>query len=283
MNWTQQKKLLNIIFHICCVVLCAIMTYPLLYMIFGSLKTQQDIFQNPTTLWPTMGFNFQNYANGWRGFGGFTFSTFFSNSIIITVLAVIGQVFSSALIAYGFARCRFPGRTAWFAIMIITMMMPQQVLIIPQYILYNTFGWVNTWIPLILPGYFGWPFFVFLIFQFIQGIPIALDESAYIDGCSKYGIFFRIILPLIKPAMMTSAIFATYWKWDDFFGPMIYLMETKKYTVSVALKMFTDPSAQSDWGAAYAMACLSLLPVILIFFTFQKYLVEGISTTGIKG
>jgi len=258
------------------------MIYPLLYMLFGSFKTQQDIFQNPTSLFPRE-WNFKNYANGWKGFGGTSFSTFFTNSVLITVIAVIGQVASSAIIAYGFARCRFKGKSVWFSIMIVMMLMPAQVLIIPQYIMFNSFGWVNTWLPLIVPGFFGYPFFIFLIYQFIRRLPIELDESAYIDGCSKYSIFSRIILPLIKPALITSMIFATYWRWDDFFGPMIYLTDIKKYTVSIALKMFTDPAAQSDWGAAYAMSVLSLVPVIVIFFSFQKYLVEGISTTGLKG
>lgn len=282
MNWTQRKKLGRVIFHICTIALCFLMLYPLLYMISGAFKTQQDIFQHPTTLLPEK-VVFDNFKNGWRGFGNTTFTTFFKNSILITVLAVIGQVASSALIAYGFARCRFKFKKIWFSIMLITMMMPSQVLIIPQYIMFNNFGWVNTWLPLVVPGYFGYPFFIFLIYQFIQGIPIELDEAAYIDGSSRYSIFPRVILPLIKPALVTSMIFATYWKWDDFFGPAIYLTDVKKYTVSVALKMFCDPSAQSDWGAAYAMAVLSLIPVIVIFFCFQKYLVEGISTSGLKG
>lgn len=282
MNWTQRKRLGRVIFHIVVIFLCFLMLYPLLWMIAGSFKTQQDIFQNPTRLIPTS-FYPQNYINGWRGFGNTSFATFFFNSICITAIAVVGQVASSAIIAYGFARIRFKGKVFWFSLMLITMMMPAQVLIIPQYIMFHRFGWVNTWLPLIVPGYFGQAFFIFLIYQFIQGIPVALDESAYIDGASRYSIFPRIILPLIKPALMTSLIFATYWKWDDFFGPSIYLTDVKKYTVSVALKMFTDPSAQSDLGAAYAMAVLSLVPVMVIFFAFQKYLVEGITTSGLKG
>lgn len=281
---THKKKKLTkkIFFHVFVSLVCILMIYPILYMLFNSFKTQQDIFQNPTTLFPKE-WNFRNYANGWKGFGGTSFSTFFKNSIIITVIAVIGQVASSAVIAYGFARCNFKGKSIWFSVMIIMMLMPAQVLIIPQYIMFNSFGWVNTWLPLIVPGFFGYPFFIFLIYQFIRRLPVELDESAYIDGCSKYSIFGRIILPLIKPALITAMIFATYWKWDDFFGPMIYLTDIDKYTISIALKMFTDPAAQSDWGAAYAMAVLSLIPVIVIFFSFQKYLVEGISTTGLKG
>ncbi|RGX33287.1 carbohydrate ABC transporter permease [Enterocloster asparagiformis] len=279
---TTSRRLKHAIFHICAVSLGFLMIYPFLYMIFGSFKTQQDIVQNPTSLLPAS-WTLENFFNGWKGFGNTTFATFFLNSFMITILSVVGQVASSAVVAYGFARTRFKGRTVWFAIMVATMMMPSQVLIIPQYIMFNKFGWINTWLPLIVPGFFGMPFFIFLIYQFMQNIPQALDEAAFIDGCSKYSIFRRIVLPLIKPALVTSMIFAAYWKWGDFFSPMIYLTDIKKYTLSVALKMFTDPAAQSDWGASYAMATLSVLPVLILFFCFQKYLVEGISTSGLKG
>ena len=282
MGMTTSRRLKHAIFHICAVSLGFLMIYPFLYMIFGSFKTQQDIVQNPTSLLPAS-WTLENFFNGWKGLGNTTFATFFLNSFMITILSVVGQVASSAVVAYGFARTRFKGRTVWFAIMVATMMMPSQVLIIPQYIMFNKFGWINTWLPLIVPGFFGMPFFIFLIYQFMQNIPQALDEAAFIDGCSKYSIFRRIVLPLIKPALVTSMIFAAYWKWGDFFSPMIYLTDIKKYTLSVALKMFTDPAAQSDWGASYAMATLSVLPVLILFFCFQKYLVEGISTSGLKG
>ena len=282
MGMTTSRRLKHAIFHICAVSLGFLMIYPFLYMIFGSFKTQQDIVQNPTSLLPAS-WTLENFLNGWKGFGNTTFATFFLNSFMITILSVLGQVASSAVVAYGFARTRFKGRAVWFAIMVATMMMPSQVLIIPQYIMFNKFGWINTWLPLIVPGFFGMPFFIFLIYQFMQNIPQALDEAAFIDGCSKYSIFGRIVLPLIKPALVTSMIFAAYWKWGDFFSPMIYLTDIKKYTLSVALKMFTDPAAQSDWGASYAMATLSVLPVVILFFCFQKYLVEGISTSGLKG
>lgn len=282
MGMTTSRRLKHAIFHICAVSLGFLMIYPFLYMIFGSFKTQQDIVQNPTSLLPAS-WTLENFFNGWKGFGNTTFATFFVNSFMITILSVLGQVASSAVVAYGFARTRFKGRAVWFAIMVATMMMPSQVLIIPQYIMFNKFGWINTWLPLIVPGFFGMPFFIFLIYQFMQNIPQALDEAAFIDGCSKYSIFGRIVLPLIKPALVTSMIFAAYWKWGDFFSPMIYLTDIKKYTLSVALKMFTDPAAQSDWGASYAMATLSVLPVVILFFCFQKYLVEGISTSGLKG
>jgi multiple sugar transport system permease protein len=167
--------------------------------------------------------------------------------------------------------------------MLATLMLPAQVQIIPQYIVFSKLGWVNTYIPLILPHFFGAPFFIFMMVQFIRGIPIELDEAAEIDGCSKIGIFFRIILPLIKPALITAAIFAFYWSWDDFLGPLLYLNDPKLYTISLALRSFADPSSVTNWGGVFAMGVLGLVPILTLFILFQKYLVEGISTTGLKG
>ena len=280
----KKKQLLQkIVYH---VVVCGIgllMIYPLVWMIMSSFKPTDTIFTTAQSLIPET-FTLENYVNGWKGFGKVGFGTFFLNSGFISVMATIGTVASSSIVAYGLSRCKFPGRRILFVFMLVSMMLPAQVLMIPQYLWYQKLGWVGTYLPLIVPFFFATQgFFVYLITNFIDGIPRDLDEAAKIDGCSYYMIFFRIILPLIKPALVTALIFATYWKWDDFFSPMIYLTNVKKYTLSVALKMFTDPTAQSDWGAAYAMATLSVLPVIVIFFCFQKYLVEGISTTGLKG
>jgi multiple sugar transport system permease protein len=154
---------------------------------------------------------------------------------------------------------------------------------IPQYIVFTKLGWINTFLPLLLPRFFGSAFFIFLMVQFMRGIPVELDEAAEIDGCSKFGIFFRIILPLIQPALITAAIFSFYWTWEDFMGPLIYLQDPHLYTVSLAIRAYSDPSVGTDWGSVFAMSSLSLLPVFIIFIAFQRYLVEGISTTGIKG
>ena len=153
---------------------------------------------------------------------------------------------------------------------------------IPQYILFNTIGWLNTFKPLIIPRFLAMPFFVFLTYQFIQGIPKELDESARIDGCGEFAIFFRIILPNIKPALITTFIFQFYWTWKDFMGPLLYLRSTELYPISLALKLFADPAAVTNWGAMFAMSVLSLIPSVILFLVFQRYLVEGISTTGLK-
>ena len=258
------------------------MLYPLLWMVFSSFKETSAVFTTAANLFPER-WTVDNYINGWRGFLGTSFGTFFKNSLFVTVVATIGAVFSSVIIAFGFARLKFRGSKLWFACMMLTMMLPFQVLMVPQYLLYNKLGWVGTYLPLIVPFFFGQGFFIFLDVQFIQGIPRELDEAARIDGCSTWGLFLRIILPLVVPALVTSGVFSFIWRWEDFLAPLLYLNRVPSYTMAIALKMFSDPTAQSDWGAMFAMSTLSLVPAFLIFAMFQKYLVEGIATSGLKG
>jgi multiple sugar transport system permease protein len=264
------------------VALGVLMIYPLLWMISSSLKDVTEIFANADSLIPQK-FTWENYAIGWAGFGGVTFATFFMNSLTISVASTVGAVASSAVVAYGFARIPFAGKGFWFVCMMLTLMLPTQVQIIPQYIVFNKLGWINTFLPLVVPKFFGQAFFIFLMMQFIRGLPRELDEAAEIDGCSRVGIFWRIVLPLITPALITSAIFSFYWTWEDFFGPLLYLNEPKLFTVSLALRNFADPTAATNWGAIFAMSTLSLLPAFILFLMFQRYLVQGISTTGLKG
>ena len=259
-----------------------LMIYPILWMFASSLKGPDEIWQRITALIPQQ-FVFQNYMNGWKGFGGITFATFFKNSFRYAGISTLGAVVSSAVVAYAFARLHFIGRKAWFMVMLLTLMLPQQVLLIPQYIMFSKLGWLNTFKPLLVPRFFGQPFFIFLMVQFIRGIPKELDEAASIDGCSRTGIFWRILLPLIQPALITSAIFSFYWTWEDFMTPVIYLNNPKLYTISLALRTFADPQSSTDWGAIFAMSSLSLVPVFIIFIVCQRYIVEGISTTGLKG
>ena len=259
-----------------------IMIYPILWLFASSLKGPSEIWTNVSSLIPH-DLTIENYSNGWAGFGGITFATFFMNSFIYATVATIGSVLSSAMVAYAFAKIRFVGNRFWFTLMMLTLMLPTQVQLIPQYIIFSQLDWVNTFKPLLVPRFFGHPFFIFLLIQFMRGIPTELDDAAEIDGCGKAGIFFRIILPLIQPALITAAIFSFYWTWEDFMTPLIYLNDPKLYTVSLALRTFADPSGQTDWGAIFAMMSLSLIPVFVIFILFQKYLVEGISTTGLKG
>ncbi|PZE21640.1 carbohydrate ABC transporter permease [Paenibacillus xerothermodurans] len=279
----MSRTLRSVIYHLFVAVLGLFMVYPILWTLASSLKPEHEIFVNASSLIPST-LEWQNYAKGWKGFGTIGFDVFFRNSALVTSMVVTGTLFSSALVAFGFARLQFSLRKALFACLMVTMMLPGQVTMIPQYILFQKLGWVNTYNPLIVPAFIGGtPFFIFLLIQFIRGIPRELDESAVIDGCSAYGIFWRIILPLSTPALVTVAIFSFYWTWDDFLGPLIYLNDVKKHTISLGLRMFADPSSVTAWGPMFSMSVLSLLPQFLIFLFFQKYIVEGIATTGIKG
>lgn len=272
----------SIIYHTFVMIFGFLMIYPVLWLIASSFKNSSEVFTNAASLIPKH-FNFSNYAEGWKGFGGNSFGTFFKNSFTIVIWSMIGQVVASAFVAYGFGRIKFRGRNFWFACMIVSMMMPGEILMIPQYLLFSKLHWLNTYKPLIIPSFFGLPFFIFLMMQFMSGLPHELDESAKIDGCNTFDIFIKIILPLLTPALVTSTIFSFYWRWQDFFSPLLYLNKAKLYPVSLALKLFADPSSQTNYGAMFAMSVLSLVPVFILFIAFQKYLVEGISTTGMKG
>ncbi|MBM0067032.1 carbohydrate ABC transporter permease [Alkalicoccobacillus gibsonii] len=281
MDTKRKKRIKKIVQHILMIIFTLIMLYPLAWMVMSSFKQSSDVFVDAHTLIPRE-WAFNNFSEGWQGFGGITFTTFFKNSFVITVISTIGSVISSTFIAYGFARIKFTGKKLWFVLMMLTLMLPYEMVMIPQYVMFSGFGWIDTYLPLILPTFFGVPFFIFLIMQFIRTIPTELDQAAKIDGCNTFSIFFRIIVPLVVPAMMTAAIFSFYWRWDDFMGPLIYLVTPEKYPVSLALKLFSDPSAVTNWGAMFAMTTVSILPVFLIFFIFQRYIVDGISTSGLK-
>ena len=280
----KKKRLIGkIIYHVLVCGLGLVMIYPLVWMIMSSFKPTSTIFTTAGQLIPTQ-FVFENYVNGWKGFAKITFTTFFKNSLFISIVATMGTLISSSLVAFGLSRCKFFGRRALFVAMLLSMMLPAQVLMIPQYLWYQKLGWVGSYKPLIIPYFFAIQgFFVYQISNFIDGIPRELDEAARMDGCSTYTIFFRIILPLIKPSLVTSAIFSFMWRWDDFLSALLYINESAKYPVSLALKLFCDPGSSSDYGAMFAMATLSIMPAMIMFFCLQKYLVEGIASTGIKG
>jgi multiple sugar transport system permease protein len=225
-----------------------------------------------------------NYSRAAEGIAGIGISRFFINSLVLAVLAVVGTVVSSALAAYAFARLRFRGRGLLFALMISTLLLPFHVLIIPQYVVFNRFGLIDTYVPLLLGKFLAAEaFFVFLIVQFIRTVPHELDESAKIDGAGQWRIFWNIILPLTRPALITTAIFTFIWTWNDFFTPLIYLSSPEKYPLPLALQLFIDEASGSDFGALMAMSVLALVPVVLFFLFFQRFLVEGVATSGLKG
>jgi multiple sugar transport system permease protein len=265
-------------------VLLGVVLYPLVWMVGTSVKAPTEVLSNVSIL-PKQ-FTPGNYRDGWSHFD-VRFGQFFVNSTLVATLVVIGNMTSCLLAAYAFARLRFPLRRLWFAIMIGTLLLPSHVLIVPQYILFRTFNWVGgpfPYTPLVAPHFLAIDaFFVFLMVQFMRGIPRELDEAAKIDGCSPFGVFRNVILPLSRPALVTTAIFSFIWTWNDFFRQLVYLSDLEKYTVPVALRQFIDSTGQSAVGPMFAMSVLSLLPVFLFFLAFQRMLVQGINTSGLKG
>ena len=268
----KKKRIGRIVYHICCAILAVIMLYPVIWMVSSSFKESSVVLREAAKILPSK-WTIENYINGWKGFSGISFGTFFKNSLFVSTLATIGAVFSSALIAFGFARIKFFGSKFWFSCMMITLMLPFQVIMVPQFLLYSKLGWTGTYLPLIVPFFCGQAFFIYMDMQFMRGIPKGLDEAAMIDGCSRFGIFTHIMLPLCVPVLCTSAIFSFIWRWEDFIGPFLYLNKPEMYTASIALKLFSDPSTSSDFGAMFAMATLSIVPACILFVSFQKYLV----------
>jgi multiple sugar transport system permease protein len=256
------------------------MLYPVVWMISSAFKPAELIFSEPGLL--PRRITLENWGQGWMGLG-IPFSRFFVNSFIIAALSVVGNLCSCSIAAYSFARLEFHFKSILFALMLGTIMLPFQVVMVPQYILFQNLGWTNTVLPLIVPKFLAVDaFFVFLLVQFIRGLPRELDDAATVDGCGPLGVFWRIIFPLLRPALAVTAVFTFIWTWNDFLGPLIYLTRTENYTVSIALNAFLDSTGTSNWGAMFAMSVLSLVPLFLVFLFAQRQLVQGIATTGLK-
>ncbi|GAA2154927.1 MULTISPECIES: carbohydrate ABC transporter permease [Glycomyces] len=262
-------------------ILCAlVMLYPVLWMVVSSLRPNDVIFRDPSLLLNDL--ETGNYAEGWNAFAD-PFSVYLINSSIVVLGAIVGNLVSCSMAAYAFARLEFTAKRWWFAIMLLTIMLPIHVIIVPQYVLFAQLGWVNTFLPLIVPKLLATDaFFVFLMVQFIRGVPIELDEAARIDGAGHPRIFAQIILPLMVPALATTAIFTFIWTWNDFFSQLIYLTDPDIYTVPLALRAFVDAQSGTNWGAALAMSVVSLVPIFLVFLFGQRFLLRGIATTGGK-
>ncbi|WP_139997835.1 carbohydrate ABC transporter permease [Paenibacillus paridis] len=277
----EVKKINGLTKHTLIIIFGVAMLYPVLWLISSSFKPNELIFTEPG-LWPST-FTLDNYVNGWRGFQGVAFSKFFANSWLISILSVLGNVITCSFAAYAFARLNFKFQKIWFSLMLVTIMLPYHVTLVPQYVIFNELHWINTYFPLVLPKWLAHDsFFILMMVQFIRGIPRELDESATIDGCNQRQIYFRIIMPLLVPALISAAIFTFIWSWDDFFSQMIYLSDIKLFTVQLGIRSLFDPTGQSDWGALLAMSALSLVPITLIFLIFQRYFLDGIATTGLK-
>ncbi len=281
-SYRTIKNLKGILLHIFIISVGIIMLYPLLWMVSSSFKIETEIFRN-ISFFPTE-ITFDSYIQGWVGLSGVSFATFFRNTIFLVTMCIIGNVLACSMAAYAFARLEFAFRKVLFAIMLVTMMLPFHVTVIPQYIIFNKLEWINTYWPLILPKFLAVEgFFIFLMVQFIRSIPRELDEAAKIDGCGPIKMYWFLILPLALPALITTMIFTFIWTWNDFFGQLLYISDINLYTVALGLRMFMDAMGQSSWGALFAMSTLSLIPLFAVFIFFQKYLIEGITTGGLKG
>ncbi|MFC9679819.1 carbohydrate ABC transporter permease [Streptomyces sp. NPDC056948] len=268
--------------HAVCVVIGLVLLYPVLWLLTASFKSGAEVISNLSPI-PKV-FTPGNYTEAVDGVSGLTLWRLFGNSLLVSIGTVIGNVLSCSLAAYAFARLRFRGRGLYFALMIGTLMLPAHLMLIPQYVIFQELGMVGTYLPLILPKFLATEaFFVFLVVQFIRSLPAELDQAAAIDGCGPYRTFWHVIMPLLKPAIVTTTIFSFIWSWNDFFSQVIYLVEPETYTLQLGLRMFVDMDGSAMFGPMFAMSVLTLVPVLLFFLAFQRLLVEGVQTTGLKG
>ncbi len=259
-----------------------VMLYPLLWLIGASFKSNAEIFTE-AGFWPSR-FSLDAYAKGWKTSTEYTFATYFLNSFAIVIPRIAVTVVSCVLVAYAFARFEFFGKKLLFSIMVGTMMLPLIVLRLPQYLLFRELGWLDTYLPLILPSAFATDtFFVFMLVQFLRGIPRDMEEAATIDGCNALQLLWHIIVPLLKPAIISVVVFQFIWTMNDFMGPLIYLSSVENYPVSLALKMSIGATEEVEWANVIAISVVALVPSVAVFFAAQKHFIEGAASSGIKG
>ncbi|KAF2414144.1 sugar ABC transporter permease [Microbacterium sp. B35-04] len=275
-----RKPMASIVRHTLLIALALVMLYPVIWMVVSSLRPNEEIFRDPSIIPDS--FQVSNYVDGWNALA-YPFNVYMWNSALIVLGCIIGNLVSCSMAAYAFARLPFSGKRFWFAVMLLSIMLPIHVIIVPQYVLFSQLGWINTFLPLIVPKLLATDaFFIFLMVQFIRGIPKELDEAARIDGAGHPRIFLQIILPLMVPALATTAIFTFIWTWNDFFSQLIFLTKPELYTVPLALRSFEDAQSTTNYAQMFAMSVVSLIPIFLIFLFGQKFLIKGIATTGIK-
>lgn len=279
---TTKKTVKTILSYLVIAVIGLVLLYPILWMFFAAFKTNDEIFGSTKLL--ATHYSFQNFIDGWRGSGTMTYAVYFWNTFRLVIPVTLLTLVSSTLVAYGFARFNFPFKKALFSLLIATLMLPNAVIIISRYTLFAKFGWIDTYIPFYaLAALACYPFFIFMLVQFLRGIPRDLDESAYIDGCGTFRTLMQIILPLMKPSLFSAALFQFMWTYNDYFNSLIFINSGKKYTVSLALRLSLDSESVINWGKIMATSFVVVLPLILLFFMAQKYFVEGIATSGLKG
>lgn len=283
MHTRSQKKAklaARIVTYFVLIAAAVICLFPFIWMISTSFKPMSDIYKMPPTLFPENG-TVENFVEGWKGAN---FQLYFKNTAVITFLATVGTVLSSSVVAYGFARFQSRCSKLLFMVLLGTMMLPTQVTLIPQYLLYYKLGMVDTIWPLIIPSWLGGGAFnIFLFIQFFRTLPKELDEAAKIDGVNSLQVFTRILLPAVKPVMLAVLVMALVYNWNDFFNPLIYLNSNDKFTIAIGLQFFKGSQGNVQVGQMMSMALVSLLPVLVIFATCQKYFIQGIKMSGLKG
>jgi multiple sugar transport system permease protein len=277
----------RITIHTVLILLCIPMLLPMFWMLSTSLKTDAQIFPAgglAATPWATLKnlipspVQWKNYPDSLKAI---PFWTYLANTLFLCIVTVIGAVFSSAIVAYGFARLEFRGKSALFLLMISTMALPGQVTMVPVFALFRWLGWYGTYLPLTIPSFFGTPFYIFLLTQFFKTLPEELAEASRIDGASEWRIFWSVLLPLSKPALTTCALFQFLGTWNDFFGPLLYVNDESKYTLAYGLQQFLGVHG-SEWSHLMAASTLFTLPIVVLFFCAQKVFIQGIATTGGK-
>lgn len=278
----MNKRIITVIRYLLLIIVAVITIFPLVWLFLATFKTSTEIFGSSSML--PKSFSFLAYRNGWKGSGQFTYATFLLNSFKLVVPTALLTIACSILVGYGFARFQFPFKKVLMVILISTLMLPNAILIVPRYIIFTKFSWTNTYLTFIVPAALGCsPFFSYLMIQFFRGLPRDLDNSAKIDGCNSFSLLIRILLPLCKPAIFSVGLFQFMWTWNDYFNANIYINSVRKYPIMLALRMSLDAEASVDWSRILAMTVVAVIPCVLLYFMGQKYFVEGVATTGLKG
>lgn len=280
MKKKKEKRMVGT--YILIVIIGCVLLYPILWMLFATFKTNEEIFGSIKLL--PSSFGFQNYVDGWKGSGNITYGTYFLNTFRLVLPTTLLTVLSSTIVAYGFARFNFPGKKLLFGVLIATLMLPNAVIIVPRYTMFAKIGWVDSYMPFYAPALLAcYPFFTYMLIQFLRGIPRELDESAYIDGCGTFRTLVAILLPLMKPALFSAGLFQFLWTYNDYFNSLIFINSGSNYTISLALRLSLDSESVVNWGKLMAVAFIAVIPLMVLFFAAQKYFVEGIATSGLKG
>ena len=259
-----------------------VMFYPMLWMVGASFKASNNEIYSTISFLPKSP-SFQAYIDGWTATGN-PYSLYLINTFKIVIPKVVGAVVASVVTAYGFSRFEFPGKTFWFSILLATLFLPQVVLNIPQFLLFRTWGWTNSYLPLVVPAFFGAePYFIFMLVQFMRSVSRELEEAAEIDGCNSFERRVYIVVPMVKPTIVSVALFQFMWAFNDFQGPLIYIDSVKKYPTSLGLRLLTDAETGFEWNKVLALSVITLLPSLIVFFLAQDQFVDGIAAGGVKG